>query len=269
MTTAKSLIGVCTIAVGVGFASPALCEDNDADKKGTDKTTTARTPVEVKSTETVAGHASKKVAGWPRSGEDEASGDPWGAALAIFGVLSAAGVSSIFLRKRKKPAVTADVIEVLATKHVAPRTKIVLLSTRHREVLISVGQDGATLLTEWLSDDSAPVRSTPPSLPHRREPAVAFDDALDEAGPESEALLELARAPQVPEAAKEAAAETRPSAAEYRGRGRADSEAVAGLLALRHRQGGGVMTSQVDTLETDSGWSKRLMKQMRASGGRS
>lgn len=264
MTTAKSLIGLFTVVVGAGFAQPALCEDNDAEKKGTDKTTTARTPVDVTSSEKAEGR-DPKVAGWPRSGEDEASGDPWGAALAIFGVLSAAGVSSIFLRKRKRGGETGgDVIEVLATKHVAPRTKVVLLSTRHREVLISVGQDGATLLTEWLSDDTALPRATPTSRPHRSEPAVTFDDIVEEeGGPESEALLELARAPSVPDAAD------RPSAAEYRPRKRNDSEAVAGLLALRQGRGEGEAPSQVESLESRGDWTKRLMRQMRTGGGRS
>lgn len=206
--------------------------------------------------------------GWPRQGEVEAAGNgTWWAVMVILGVFGAAGASSVLIR-RKQGREAGDLIEVLATATVAPRTKVVLLSTRNREVLIGLGEKGPILLTEWLAETTEVAASaTQFSFEAPQEPELHIEAPV-EASPEPEALLAITQgAPEAHSAPAEAPARTPVP--------RAHSEAVMGLLELRKKaqqtppRGQPVMKSRVRTLENDSEWSQRLVTQMRkAAGGR-
>lgn len=217
------------------------------------RVTTAGTSAAAETTEEKSEPTIGEQAAWPRLGEDETAGSPWTSVLVIFGVLGAAGASSVWLRKKHRVA-GGDLIEVLASATVAPRMKVVLLGTRNREVLIGIGDKGPILLTEWLAD-SEPVSAA------EAQPELHFEAPVD-ASPEPEALLEIAQ----PEARRAPPKRTPPT--------RSDSEAVAGLVALRKKaqntppKGQRVMKSKVATLDTDSEWATRLMSEMRAAGAK-
>lgn len=251
MRISAALIGASTLSLGLFATSTAFSQVTTA---GT--SVAADAPVD-RPRPTIA-----EATGWPRLGEDADSGSPWGPVLIILGVLGAAGASSVLLR-RKRMEEAGTLIEVLASAAIAPRMKVVLLSTRNREVLIGIGDKGPILLTEWLAESNAAPAAFETTLTESlpAEPELRIEAPV-EASPEPEALLALAQAP----AAAAAPAARTPSP-------RAHSEAVAGLVELRRKaqntppRGKPVMKSKVETLDTDSAWTRRLMTQMRAANG--
>jgi hypothetical protein len=245
----RELISTSAFLAAALASGPAFCSE----------TTTANSPALVGGAE--AGQRKARNLEWSRQGEDGTPGSAWGAALAIFGVLGAAGASSVLLKRKGASAEAADGITILASKAVAPKTKVVLLGTRNREVLISVGERGATLLTEWLAEENEARQASREFKVDTQE--LKLEDPVEA---DAEALLALSRrveeAPEGPSAG---------SMAEPRGpvpEPRLHSEAVAGLLELRRRAqetpaAQSVMKSKVSSLETESAWTRRLVAQMR------
>lgn len=252
MISARTL-AVGTFVLGTAVASTSYSNETTAEAPVATKTTNQPTPRRTLGDSTA----------WPRLGEGESSGHPWGAAMVIFGVLGAAGVSSLVLRKKNVLGGT-DLIEVLSSKNIAPRTKIVLLSARNREVLVSVNEKGATLLTEWLADESAPL----PQMPE-----LQFEAPVELPG-ESDALLALSKA-------KDSVAASPAGEAPRKAPSREHSEAVAGLLELRKKaqrtppKGLAAKKSVVAAYEAapaawpapDSAWTRGLMAQLGEARG--
>jgi hypothetical protein len=104
--------------------------------------------------------------------------------IAVTLALAMAGAGALVLKKRMKPlGIDGDrEIEVLASKALSPKVRVVLLRTDGREFLLSVGNEGASLISEWadhtgdlaptkleveLSDEPAvePVRVQPAAMP--------------------------------------------------------------------------------------------------------
>lgn len=263
----QTILGATTVGAALLIANPSFGNE-----------TTAGAPAEAEASRKSPQQTIGNATGWPSLGEDEAAGSPWGAVLVIFGVLGAAGVSSLVLRKNKSID-GGDVIEVLATKTVAPRTKIVLISARNREVLITINDKGATLLTEWLAEEShetAPFVVPAAELPRATEHELQFEMPV-EASCEPEALLALSQAspslthaPQPPRKAPV----------------RSQSEAVAGLLELRKkaqrtpvRGQSAVARARAELAQAktplpapaawpqqESAWTRGLMEQLSAGG---
>ncbi len=261
----QTILGVTTVGAALLITSPSFGNE-----------TTAGAPAEAEASKKSPQQTIGNATGWPSLGEDEAAGSPWGAVLVIFGVLGAAGVSSLVLRKNNT-ADGGDVIEVLATKTVAPRTKVVLISARNREVLISIGDKGATLLTEWLAEDHAsPAPFAIPDAKGAAEPELQFEMPVEVAR-EPEALLALSQVEIEPSIAPE------PS---YQVPARSQSDAVAGLLELRKKaqrtpvRGQSAVAraraelSRNDTAtpapaawpQQDSAWTRGLLEQLSAGG---
>ncbi len=256
MKVSARTLAVGTFVLGTAFASTSYSKETTAEAPVATKTTNQPTP-----RRTLGDSAA-----WPRLGEGESSGHPWGAAMVIFGVLGAAGVSSLVLRKKNVLGGT-ELIEVLCAKTIAPRTKIVLLSARNREVLVSVNEKGATLLTEWLSEEATPL----PQMPE-----LQFEAPVELAG-ESDALLALSKARDSVAAPAAPAASEAPRKAPSR----EHSEAVAGLLELRKKaqrtppKGLAAKKSVVAAYEAapaawpaaDSTWTRGLMAQLGEARG--
>ena len=252
MRAAKLIPSALLILAPVLVPGPAFCVE-----------TTASVPARAEDAEASQPGTHKRLE-WPRQGEDGATGNPWGAALAIFGVLGAAGASSVLLKRKSAGPEASDGIAILASKAVAPKTKVVLLGTRNREVLISVGERGVTLLTEWLAEENearqaSRVFKVDPEELRLEEPVEA----------DAEALLALSRRAEA--AAQEPSAGTMVESRAPVPEPRLHSEAVAGLLELRRRAQGTpaaqpVMKSKVSSLETESEWTRRLVAQMRMGG---
>ncbi|MCB9648661.1 MAG: FliO/MopB family protein [Deltaproteobacteria bacterium] len=250
MKTAKLIATGVTILVPMLASEPALCNE----------TTAANSPDRSGGTE-ASQPKSQGTHDWTHQGDGGSGGNPWGAALAIFGVLGAAGASSVVLKKRGVIPETADGISILASKAVAPKTKVVLLGTRNREVLISVGEHGATLLTEWLAEENEARQASREFKVDTQE--LKLEEPVEA---DAEALLALSRRAEASDEAPSVGtkAESRTPVPEPR----LHSEAVAGLLELRRRAQNTpapkpVMKSKVSSLETESAWTRRLMAQMR------
>lgn len=263
MNRTHLVVGTTTLALTMGLASTTYSKE-----------TTAEAPV---ATETAREPTSRRTAGegagWARLSENESTGHPWGATLVIFGVLAAAGVTSLVLRK-KHVFGDDDIIDVIASKTVAPRTKVVLLSARNREVLITVTDKGATLLTEWLADEAVnqsalePLRVAPSP-----EPVLRFEAPV-EVDREPEALLALSTSPRRT-SEHDGSREPTP---------RSHSEAVAGLLELRKKtqrtpprgnavakvavqRGAAYQAAPAAWPEGGSQWTRELMAQLATNHG--
>lgn len=260
----SSAIGGFVLALGMSASLTAFAQSLDLE------VTTAGTSAAAETTKEQQKPTIAHATGWPRLGEDEATGSAWWSVMLILGVLGAAGASSVLLRKKQRLE-AGDLIEVLASATVAPRTKVVLLGTRGREVLVGIGEKGPILLTEWLADPEVSASATAERdffAPEAETPELRFEAPI-EAAPEPEALLALAQGPAVTQTSAPAAPPKRAPVP------RTDSAAVQGLLELRRKadqtppRGQPVMKSRVRTLDNDSDWSRRLMNEMKkAAGGR-
>lgn len=137
------------------------------------------------------------------------------------------GVLVLRLRERNGPSFDGTPsIEVVATRALTSKTRVMLIETKGREMLLSVTDRGAELLTEWLDEDVgealAPAAFT---RPLKDPPALEIlndDDGDHEfAEDEDEDHEDDPTSPEVvPELADNAVAVT-------------EGEAIKGLLELR------------------------------------
>ena len=99
--------------------------------------------------------------------------------IVIAGGIVLLGILVMRLRDRSGPNFDdAPTIDVLATRALTGKTKVMLIEAKDREMLLSVTDRGAELLSEWLEDDPiqdvtpAPAAFTRPIKP----PPVITDD---------------------------------------------------------------------------------------------
>ena len=117
--------------------------------------------------------------------------------IAVTLALAMAGAGALVLKKRMKPlGIDGDrSIEVLASKALSPKVRVVLLRTDGREFLLSVGNEGASLISEWADHtaDIAPEKQLEIELGEEPavEPARVQPAAMPDWSPAVEGLMAL------------------------------------------------------------------------------
>jgi hypothetical protein len=107
-------------------------------------------------------------------------------------IVLAAGiaVALVFLaQKNKQKKLDGDTIEVLATRQLGGRAKLMLVSARGRELMLSVNDRGAKLLVEWPGSEAEEKQ---PSI-SLEEPFFARDEHDEERESASAAVSGLLR----------------------------------------------------------------------------
>jgi flagellar biogenesis protein FliO len=93
---------------------------------------------------------------------------------------AALGAGAVALAKKKRRAAGTDrTIDVVASTALSPKVRVVLVRTEGREMLLSVGTEGASLLSEWseLADTAdLEIPAPKPAPKHRIEPAALASD---------------------------------------------------------------------------------------------
>jgi flagellar biogenesis protein FliO len=177
-------------------------------------------------------------------------------------LLSALGVLSILVARRRRQATpAAQLLRVTSTCQLSPKVKVMLVSVGDRELLLSVGDQGAQVLARWRAEGNG------------SEQAFELDEPLElEVPPAAEAAPPAAARERAAYRASRGTTSTRsgdlpdidlelPPAAPGRP---APSPAVAGLLKLR-RDGRGAGNAVADEQ-----WARDLLAAMRSTAtGRS
>lgn len=92
------------------------------------------------------------VAPTPAPLATKSSGFPMGWMIAVGAGLASVALIAVLQKKRNIFAVE-ETIKVVAAKQLGPKARIVLVETRGRELLLSVGDRGAALISDWWVDD--------------------------------------------------------------------------------------------------------------------
>lgn len=179
-------------------------------------------------------------------------------------LLSAAGIATILLaRRRRGDALPQQLLRVVSSCQLSPKVRIVLVTVGDRELLLSVGDGGATVLGRWRPGQRSERVTLELGAEERAEEARTVEDGLGKVAlaretaeiPDIDLELETAGGPHAAAPALSRA----PSAAPARP---SPSPAVAGLLKLRRR--GGEEVASGDPV-ADELWARELLAAMRGS----
>lgn len=101
---------------------------------------------------TVALASTPSGTGTPTLGTKGSSGFPMGWLVAVAAGLGTVALIAV-LQKKKNVFATKETIKVVAAKQLGPKARVVLVETRGRELLLSVSDRGATLISDWWTDN--------------------------------------------------------------------------------------------------------------------
>lgn len=186
-----------------------------------------------------AAHDSAEAAGTaveePQLGKQEEQGQGY---VIVLGVLALAGGAAMLFRKKRKRGddVPAAELQVVATKHLGGKARIVWLNAGERELLVAVGDGSPRLLSQW--------RQRPGSATSK---ASVFEQKLKEMAPEPEA--------QASPTPKRRTLKTR----------KPTSPAIAGILKLRGEEPAVSEDVATEDADADAEWARELLKATRGS----
>ena len=173
-------------------------------------------------------------------------------------LLSAFGVVAILVARRRRQATpAAQLLRVTSTCQLSPKVKVMLVSVGDREMLLSVGEQGAQVLARWRADGSGAEASFEIDEPLELEapPTPSVDAAPPVTASRERAAYHASRATGSARGAELPDIDLDMPVA---GRG-APSPAVAGLLKLR-RDGRGNGNPVADEQ-----WARDLLAAMRTT----